>query len=149
MKITRIRMYQPRKLNRHFNQSDMVVTVETDAGLVGIGEGGTRDTLEQCAAIKHNLDARKESGVMVIQYWIMAGLIVGGFTGVLMGKGYDIAGHILLGIVGGLAGALLATILFVVSDTMNHDNAIFAIIAYTSAAILLAVKRVAIRPRTA
>ena len=27
----------------------MVVTVETDLGLVGVGEGGSRDTLEQCA----------------------------------------------------------------------------------------------------
>lgn len=51
MKITRIRIYQPRKLNRTFNQSDMVVTVETDSGLMGIGEGGTRDPLEQCAAM--------------------------------------------------------------------------------------------------
>jgi len=49
MRITRIRIYRPKRLNRTFNQSDMVVTVETDAGLMGIGEGGTRDTLEQCA----------------------------------------------------------------------------------------------------
>ena len=27
----------------------MVVTVETDAGVTGIGEGGSKDTLEQCA----------------------------------------------------------------------------------------------------
>src|SRR5262245_29177764 len=27
----------------------MLVTVETDAGITGIGEGGSRDTLEQCA----------------------------------------------------------------------------------------------------
>ena len=27
----------------------MVVTVETSIGLTGIGEGGTKDTLEQCA----------------------------------------------------------------------------------------------------
>ncbi|MCJ7549068.1 MAG: mandelate racemase/muconate lactonizing enzyme family protein [Anaerolineae bacterium] len=49
MKITRIRIYHPKRINRTFNQSNMVVTVETDAGLMGIGEGGTRDTLEQCA----------------------------------------------------------------------------------------------------
>jgi galactonate dehydratase len=51
MKITRIRIYRPKRLNPTFNQSDMVVTIETDAGLTGIGEGGTRDTLEQCAAM--------------------------------------------------------------------------------------------------
>ncbi len=49
MKVTRIRCYAPRGANLTFNQSEMVVTVETDAGLVGVGEGGSRDTLEQCA----------------------------------------------------------------------------------------------------
>jgi galactonate dehydratase len=51
MKIKRIRIYQPKKHNPHFNQSDMVVTIETDEGLTGIGEGGSRDTLEQCAGM--------------------------------------------------------------------------------------------------
>jgi L-alanine-DL-glutamate epimerase-like enolase superfamily enzyme len=49
MKITRVRVYEPPKLNPIFNQSDMVVTIETDAGITGIGEGGAKDTLEQCA----------------------------------------------------------------------------------------------------
>jgi L-alanine-DL-glutamate epimerase and related enzymes of enolase superfamily len=49
MKITRVRVYQPPNPNPLFNQSDMVVTVETDQGIIGIGEGGSRDTLEQCA----------------------------------------------------------------------------------------------------
>src|SRR5689334_20673762 len=49
MKITRIRAYTPPNPNPIFNQSDMVVTVETDAGITGIGEGGARDTIEQCA----------------------------------------------------------------------------------------------------
>ena len=49
MKITRVRAYSPPTLNTLFNQSDMVVTVETDAGITGIGEGGARDTIEQCA----------------------------------------------------------------------------------------------------
>jgi galactonate dehydratase len=48
-KITRVRIYRPPNLNPLFNQSNMVVTVETDAGITGIGEGGTKDTLEQCA----------------------------------------------------------------------------------------------------
>ncbi len=51
MKINRIRIYQPKRLNPNFNQSDMVVTVETDAGITGIGEGGSRDTLTQCAGM--------------------------------------------------------------------------------------------------
>jgi galactonate dehydratase len=49
MKLTRVRIYTPPDPNPLFNQSNMVVTVETDAGIVGIGEGGSRDMLEQCA----------------------------------------------------------------------------------------------------
>jgi L-alanine-DL-glutamate epimerase-like enolase superfamily enzyme len=49
MKITRVRVYSPEHPNPLFNQSDLVVTVETDAGITGIGEGGSRDTLEQSA----------------------------------------------------------------------------------------------------
>jgi galactonate dehydratase len=48
-KITRVGIYRPPVLNPLFNQSNMVVTVDTDIGLTGIGEGGSTDTLEQCA----------------------------------------------------------------------------------------------------
>src|SRR4051794_32944783 len=48
-KITRVRVYAPPDPNPLFNQSDLVVVVETDAGVTGIGEGGARDTLEQTA----------------------------------------------------------------------------------------------------
>src|SRR5215831_10935319 len=49
MKITRVRVFSPASPNPLFNQSDLVVTVETDGGITGIGEGGSKDTLEQCA----------------------------------------------------------------------------------------------------
>ena len=49
MKVTRVRVWAPPNPNPLFNQSDMVVTVETDAGITGIGEGGTPDLLVQCA----------------------------------------------------------------------------------------------------
>ncbi len=49
MKITRIRAYEPPKSaprgNDIFNQSYIVVTVETDAGITGVGEGGSKDLL--------------------------------------------------------------------------------------------------------
>ena len=45
MKISRIRIYRPQRLNRTFNQSNYVVTVETDAGILGVGEGGTDSPL--------------------------------------------------------------------------------------------------------
>ena len=49
MKITRVRVYQPPNPNPLFNQSDMVVTIETDAGITGIGEGGSKDLVDPCA----------------------------------------------------------------------------------------------------
>src|SRR6187431_2536324 len=48
-KITRVRIYRPPNLNPLFNQSNMICTVETDIGITGIGEGGSKDTLEQVA----------------------------------------------------------------------------------------------------
>lgn len=48
-KITRVRIWEPPNLNQLFNQSNMLCTVETDIGVTGIGEGGSKDTLEQCA----------------------------------------------------------------------------------------------------
>ncbi|MGA3078474.1 MAG: mandelate racemase/muconate lactonizing enzyme family protein [Bryobacteraceae bacterium] len=48
-KITRVRVYAPPAPNPLFNQSDLVVAIETDAGITGIGEGGSKEMLEQCA----------------------------------------------------------------------------------------------------
>ncbi len=48
-KITRVRIYRPPNFNPLFNQSNMVATVETDIGITGVGEGGSKDTLEQVA----------------------------------------------------------------------------------------------------
>jgi galactonate dehydratase len=49
MKITRVRAYAPPNANPLFNQSDLIVTIETDAGVTGVGEGGSKQMLEQCA----------------------------------------------------------------------------------------------------
>jgi len=51
MKITRIRAYRPSKFNPHFNQSDLLVTVRRMRAITGIGEGGSKEMLEQCAAM--------------------------------------------------------------------------------------------------
>ena len=51
LKITRIRLYRNPNSRPIFNQSSHVVTVETDQGITGIGEGGSKDTIEQCAAL--------------------------------------------------------------------------------------------------
>jgi len=51
MKITRVRFYHNPKSPAHFNQSFHIVSVETDQGITGIGEGGSRETISQCAAM--------------------------------------------------------------------------------------------------
>lgn len=59
VKIARIRYYRaptdaagrPNTHQPQFNQSSNVVVIETDAGLTGIGEGGSHDTIEQCAGM--------------------------------------------------------------------------------------------------
>lgn len=51
MKITRVRFYHVPTSRPIFNQSAHIVTVETDAGITGIGEGGARDTIEQVAGM--------------------------------------------------------------------------------------------------
>ena len=51
MKITRVRYYESPISRPIFNQSFHVVTVETDQGITGIGEGGSKDTIEQLAGL--------------------------------------------------------------------------------------------------
>jgi galactonate dehydratase len=49
MKITRIRLYNPSDttgLSGWINQSAILVTIETDSGLVGVGQGGSKDLIE-------------------------------------------------------------------------------------------------------
>jgi L-alanine-DL-glutamate epimerase-like enolase superfamily enzyme len=58
-KITRVRYYKtptdaagrPNTRQPLFNQSTNVVIVETDSGLFGVGEGGSDNTMEQCAGL--------------------------------------------------------------------------------------------------
>jgi L-alanine-DL-glutamate epimerase-like enolase superfamily enzyme len=49
MRITRIRLYESPITRPIINQSHHIVTVETDAGITGIGEGGTADLIHDCA----------------------------------------------------------------------------------------------------
>jgi L-alanine-DL-glutamate epimerase-like enolase superfamily enzyme len=51
MRITRIRFYLNPSSGPTFNQSFHIVTIETDQGITGVGEGGSKDTVEQCAAL--------------------------------------------------------------------------------------------------
>ena len=50
LKITKIRYYSAPGYNKPlFNQARGIVEIETDGGIVGIGEGGSKDMIEQCA----------------------------------------------------------------------------------------------------
>jgi len=51
MKITRIRFYHNPHSPVYFNLASHIVTVETDQGITGIGEGGSKETIEQCAGM--------------------------------------------------------------------------------------------------
>src|SRR5678816_201686 len=52
-KITKIRVFYPPNYNANgpqaFPQSNMVVLVDTDAGITGIGQGGSPDTVRNVA----------------------------------------------------------------------------------------------------
>jgi len=48
MKITRLRFYHNPASRPMINQSFHIVTIETDQGITGVGEGGSQDTIEQC-----------------------------------------------------------------------------------------------------
>ncbi len=50
-KINRVRFYRVADSRPIFNQSGHIVTIETDAGITGIGEGGSPDTIEQLGAM--------------------------------------------------------------------------------------------------
>lgn len=62
-KITRVRIFEPPQPNRLFNQSNMVCMVDTDLGITGIGEGGSKDTLEQCAGTLIGKDPFKTEAI--------------------------------------------------------------------------------------
>ncbi len=50
LKITKIRYYSaPGYTKPLFNQARGIVEIETDGGIIGIGEGGSKDMIEQCA----------------------------------------------------------------------------------------------------
>jgi L-alanine-DL-glutamate epimerase-like enolase superfamily enzyme len=48
-KITRVKCWEHPSMNRTFNQSALVVTVETDIGITGVGEGGSPDLIRDLA----------------------------------------------------------------------------------------------------
>ena len=70
MKITSVRYYLPPVNNRQlFNQSRAVIEIETDGGIIGIGEGGgSKDLVEQCAKMMIGLDPFKIEHIWQLLY---------------------------------------------------------------------------------
>jgi galactonate dehydratase len=68
MKITRVRLYES-PINRPIiNQSHHIITVETDAGITGIGEGGTADLIRDCAVQLIGKDPTKIEALWQLMY---------------------------------------------------------------------------------
>lgn len=68
MKIKRIRFYQNPLSKTLFNQSFHIVTVETEQGITGIGEGGSKDTVEQCAQMIIGEDPLRTDHLWQVNY---------------------------------------------------------------------------------
>lgn len=68
LKITRVRYYRSPNHNPTFNQSAGIVTVETAGGIMGIGEGGSREMIEQCGAMLIGLDASRTEHLWQMMY---------------------------------------------------------------------------------
>lgn len=54
LKITRIRIFNPTNatgLSGWLNQSEIIVAIDTDAGITGVGQGGTRDVLRDASGV--------------------------------------------------------------------------------------------------
>jgi L-alanine-DL-glutamate epimerase-like enolase superfamily enzyme len=68
MKITRVRYYLPSRVNPTYNQSNGIVTVETDRGSTGVGEGGTREAIEQLGTMLIGEDPRRIEHLWQVMY---------------------------------------------------------------------------------
>jgi uncharacterized membrane protein YeaQ/YmgE (transglycosylase-associated protein family) len=80
--------------------------------------------------------------------WIIVGLIAGWLAGVVMrGRGYGVAGDIILGIIGALLGGFIAGALFGIPNAVNGINPTSIIFAFIGALIVVALLRAIPRRR--
>jgi L-alanine-DL-glutamate epimerase-like enolase superfamily enzyme len=68
LKITRVRFYHNPDTRPQINQSFHIVTVETDQGITGIGEGGELEGIKQCAAMIIGEDAGRIEHLWQVMY---------------------------------------------------------------------------------
>lgn len=84
---------------------------------------------------------------MIIQSWMIAGLVAGALIGILVGRGYGFVGNVLSGAICGLVGTCFGAILFVVSGTERVTDAVLLITAFIAAVVLIAITRISARAR--
>jgi galactonate dehydratase len=68
IRIRRIRCYVPPRPRPLLSQSNAIVTVETDQGITGIGEGGSEDTVKSLAALLIGEDAARIEHLWQLMY---------------------------------------------------------------------------------
>lgn len=78
---------------------------------------------------------------MSIVAWLIVGLIAGWLAGLVMkGGGYGVIGDLVIGVVGGLIGGFLASVIFG-ADMLNGINIVSIVTAFVGAVILIAILR--------
>ncbi len=79
---------------------------------------------------------------MGILSWILVGLIVGFLAGVVVrGRGYGLAGNIIIGVAGGLLGGWLASYFLGLNDLVNGINLTSIIVAFAGSVLLILIFR--------
>jgi galactonate dehydratase len=68
IRIRRIRCYIPPRPRPLLSQSNAIVTVETDQGITGIGEGGSEDTVKSLAGLLIGEDAARIEHLWQLMY---------------------------------------------------------------------------------
>lgn len=79
---------------------------------------------------------------MGILSWIVVGLIAGWLAGLVMkGRGYGIAGDIIVGVAGGLLGGWIASSLLHIGAGVNGINLESIVVAFGGSVILIFLLR--------
>lgn len=68
MKVTRVRLFETPHPRSTLNQSTNVVTVETDQGITGVGEGGSEPSFRQCAGLLVGADPMRVEHLWQLMY---------------------------------------------------------------------------------
>lgn len=77
--------------------------------------------------------------------WVIIGMIAGWLAGLIVkGSGHNLAGDILLGVIGAMVGGFLAGALFDIPQPMNGLNFTTLVMAFLGTVIVVSIIRVLI-----